>query len=187
MAAAALTGSHSVPSHVPPELVVPFDFFSDPLYGTEPFSVLKRRAHAGPRIFYTPAHYQKSGSWVLTQPQDIRQVWQNPEVFSSQHYVHFNAIIGESWVLTPLEIDPPLHSKYRAVLNPFFSPNRLKLLERDIQETATDLIGRFASHDSSQVVNGFAHPFPVSLFLNMMALPLSLLSHFPPSANPTTH
>jgi cytochrome P450 len=178
MAAAALTGSHSVPSHVPPELVVPFDFFSDPLYATEPFSVLKRRAHAGPRIFYTPAHYQKSGSWVLTQPQDIREVWQNPEVFSSQHYVNFNAIIGESWVLTPLEIDPPLHSKYRAFLNPFFSPNRLKLLERDIQETATDLIGRFASQGSCEFVNEFAHPFPVSIFLKMMGLPISNLYQF---------
>jgi cytochrome P450 len=178
MADVALPGSHPVPSHVPPELVAPFDFYSDPQFETDPFSVLRKKAHDGPRIFYTSTHYQKPGSWVLTRAEDIRQVWQNTELFTSVNNVNFNAIIGESWVLTPLELDPPMHGKFRAFLNPFFSPNRLKLLEADILATAGDLIGNFASKGCCEFVNEFAHPFPVSIFLKMMGLPTDNLYQF---------
>jgi cytochrome P450 len=178
MAAVALPGSHPVPTHVPSELVESFDFFSDPLYETDPFSVLKRKAHDGPRIFYTPAHYQKPGSWVLTRAEDIRYVWQNTELFTSVGNVNFNAIIGESWVLTPLELDPPAHGKFRAFLNPFFAPTRLKQMEQEIADTAGGLIENFAARGSCEFVNEFAHPFPVSIFLKMMGLPIENLYQF---------
>jgi cytochrome P450 len=171
MSNSALPGSYPVPSHVPRELIAPFDFFSDPEYAVSPFAVLRRKQHEGPRIFFTQTHYQKPGSWVLTQAADIREVLQNPELWSSLHNVNFSAIIGESWALSPVELDAPLHGKVRAFLNPFFSPKRLKLVESHIQETAVELIAKFAARGECEFINDFAYPFPVSVFLKMMGLP----------------
>ena len=153
MSNSALPGAHPVPPHVPADLVMPFDFFSDPNFATEPFAVLRRRHREGPRIFFTPVHYQKPGSWVLTQAADIREVWQNPELWSSHHNVNFSAIIGESWALSPLELDPPQHGKIRAFLNPFFSPKRLEALQNDVMETAVELIGKFSDRGECEFIN----------------------------------
>jgi len=149
---------------------MPFDFFSDAQYAADPFSVLRRKHREGPRIFFTPVHYQKPGSWVLTQAADIREVWQNTELWSSLHYVNFSAIIGESWALSPLEMDPPQHGKIRAFLNPFFSPNRLKSLEQDVRSIAVGLINDVVERGECEFINDFSYPFPVSVFLNMMGL-----------------
>jgi cytochrome P450 len=170
MSNSALPGAHPIPSHVPPNLVLPFDFFSDAEYATDPFEVLRRRHREGPRVFFTPVHYQKPGSWVLTQAADIREVWQNPELWSSLHNVNFSAIIGESWALSPVELDPPLHGKIRAFLNPFFSPNRLKLLEDDVSGIAVGLIDNISKRGECEFINDFSYPFPVSVFLKMMGL-----------------
>jgi cytochrome P450 len=158
--------------------VIPFDFFSDARYGSDPFAVLREAHDTQPRIFITPVHYQKPGSWIVTQADDIRQAWQDAALFSSVNYVNFNSIIGESWVLTPLEQDPPQHGKIRSLLNPFFSPNRLKLIADDIQATASDLIGKFEYDGGCEFVSQFAYPFPVSIFLKMMGLPTADLYQF---------
>jgi cytochrome P450 len=170
MSASAELTESAVPDHVPPELVKAFDFFSDPLYASDPFGMIRTISDGAP-IFYTPAHYQKAGSWVLTRAEDIRFVWQNPELFSSYNYVNFNALIGENWLLTPVEIDPPLHGVFRNFLNPAFSPNRLKLLDGEIRDTAHRLIDRFAARGECEFVSDFAQPFPVSIFLKLMGLP----------------
>lgn len=178
MSSTALPGSHPVPPHVPANLVFPFDFFSDPRYRHDPFSVVREAHDRLPRIFFTPTHYQKPGSWVVTQAEDIRWIWQDAALFSSVGNVGFNEIVRESWILNPVELDPPAHGRIRSLLNPFFSPNRLKALDGDIRETASSLISQFEKEGGCEFVSQFAYPFPVSIFLRMMGLPTEDLVQF---------
>jgi cytochrome P450 len=169
--------TQDIPSHVPPDLVRPFDFYSDPRYLIDPFA-MTRTLRDGPPIFYTPDHYQKSGSWVLTRAEDIRAAWQNTELFSSHNYVNFSGLIGESWLLTPVELDPPLHTAFRSFLNPFFAPARLKQFESAIEQTARELIDQFVDQGECEFVNDFAKPYPVSIFLKFIGLPTDNLYEF---------
>jgi cytochrome P450 len=178
MQTAAPTPAWNVPPHVPPELVIPFDFSSDPRFKSEPFEVL-REVSAGARIFFTPVHFQRTaGSWVLTRAEDIRYVLTNPELFSSFNDAHFSAMIGESWVLSPIEIDPPLHGVLRRFLDPLFAPNKVKAFEADIATAAGKLIEALAPRGHCDFIGEFAKPFPVSIFLSIMGMPIEKLFEF---------
>ena len=179
MADTALAMNHAgtVPSHVPPDLVIESDFFSDPRYATDPFSVVQDQP-TGPRIFYSPTHYILPGNWVVTRADDIRFVFQHPELFSSSGQVSFSALIDEAWDLIPLELDPPRHTRYRSLLNPLFSPKEVTRLDSAVRAAADELIRRFEEADEVEFVGAFAQPFPVSVFLELMGLPIEEMPQF---------
>ncbi|WP_156840666.1 cytochrome P450 [Novosphingobium aquimarinum] len=179
MADAALASDleTTVPSHVPADLVVNSDFYSDPRYQNDPFGVVEGQT-TGKRIFYTPNHYMLPGCWVITRAEDIRQVLQNAEVFSSQGGVSFSALIGETWSLLPLELDPPQHAGFRSLLNPLFSPKEVNKLEQPVRDAAVSLIEQFQDKDEIEFVSTFAQPFPVSVFLRLLGFPVSEMQTF---------
>ena len=176
--ALAAESTGAIPEHVPPSLVIPFDFYSDPLFSTDPFDAIRWQRTDAPRIFYSPTHYMFPGGWVITRAEDIRYVQQNAELFSSREQVSFAALLGEAWDLIPLEVDPPRHKLYRTLLNPLFSPKEIARLECGVQESADNLISKFASLGGTEFVRSFAQAFPVSVFLRLMGLPIEEMPTF---------
>jgi cytochrome P450 len=87
-------------------------------------------------------------------------------------------MLGETWCLIPLEIDPPSHAKYRALLNPLFSPKRVDELEAGIREQATALIARFASNGHCDFNAEFAEQFPTLIFLRVMGWDTAEVTRF---------
>ena len=47
--------------------------------------------------------------------------------------------LGNVRPLIPLNVDPPMHSKYRKILDPLFAPRRMDALEADITAIAAAL------------------------------------------------
>lgn len=176
-AALAMDAAPVVPAHVPPDLVIESDFFSDPRYASDPFSVVKDQPN-GPRIFYSPTHYMLPGSWVVTRAEDIRYVLQHPELFSSSGVISFAALIGETWDLIPVELDPPHHMRFRGLLNSLFSPKEVARLDAGVRDAATSLIQSFEGATDVEFVSAFAQPFPVSVFLQLLGLPLEEMPQF---------
>jgi|GEM_PF-28900 len=176
--AAVATGyERHVPGHVPPELVIESDFFSDPGYATDPFAVVASQT-TGPRVFYSPTHYLLPGGWVITRAEDVRYVLQHPELFSSKGQVSFSALIDESWDLIPVELDPPHHAGFRSLLNPLFSPKEVAKLEAGVRSAAVSLIEKFEGAREIEFISAFAQPFPVSVFLQLLGLPLDEMQKF---------
>jgi cytochrome P450 len=167
-----------VPRHVPQELVIPFDFFSDPKFGTDPFEAIRWQQTDGPRIFYSPTHYMLPGCWVLTRADDIRFAQQNTEIFSSRDQVSFAALVGETWDLIPLELDPPNHARYRALLNPLFSPKEVAKVDARVGAAASLLLDKIAEQHETSFITDFAQPFPVSVILQLLGLPVELMPTF---------
>ena len=167
-----------MPAHVPAELVRTFDFRTG--LGSCPHETVAR-LHQGPRIFYSPVSHQQRaktghGTWIVTKAEDIRYVLQNPEIFSSAAPRSHAA--GETWRLIPLEVDPPEHGQYRALLNPLFSPNRLKALDAPIRAWAVELIDAIAARGACDFVTDFAQLYPIGIFLDLLGLPRSELPKF---------
>jgi cytochrome P450 len=80
--------------------------------------------------------------------------------------------------LIPDELDPPDHTKYRALLNPMFAPGTVSKMTQDVRAQAVSLIGRLAEQSGCEFMGSFAKPFPVSIFLRLMGLPLEQMATF---------
>lgn len=161
-----------VPTHVPAELVVPYDMLRVSDAQEDPFAVMNAFRDKG-AVFYTPTHFSSDvGAWVLTRAADIREVLQAPELFSSKGVSGFSRLLGESWDMIPLELDPPDHTKFRALLNPLFAPAQIAKLQAGIRQACVELIDRVVDKGGCDFVDAFARQFPVKIFMQLMGLPL---------------
>ena len=173
---ASSTAKHdhpSIPEHVPRELVREFDFRTG--LGNYPHTAVAA-LHSGARVFYSPVHHNAipgPGTWVLTRAADIRAALQDAATFSSAVRRSNSALS-----LIPLELDPPEHPKFRALMNPIFSPARMKQLEAKVRELARKLAAQCAAKGECDFVEDFAKPFPVGIFLDLMGLPVENMDRF---------
>jgi cytochrome P450 len=87
-------------------------------------------------------------------------------------------MIGDTWTNLPVEIDPPHHAKYRAFINPLFTPKAMTRLEGKIRQYAIEFIEVFRSRGECEYMTEFAFEFPIKIFLELMGLPLSLTPQF---------
>lgn len=62
---------------------------------------------------------------VITRARNQRKALQDLET-SSSHRSIFSQALGESWSMIPLDIDPPTHGIFLTLLNPLFSPRRVR-------------------------------------------------------------
>jgi cytochrome P450 len=85
--------------------------------------------------------------------------------------------LGEQPLL-PLEVDPPIHSTYRRLLNPHFVPREIARLEPEIRRTVAELVDEFAPRGSCDFHHELATPLPTGVFVALMGLPSSDLPLF---------
>ena len=168
----AETAHATIPDHVPSQLVWAFDIVDGKDMRSHPFTATSRLHGNAPRVFWNPLDPYFGGAWVPTRAEDIRYVLDNPGLFSSVGQTQFAKFAGQSWSLLPLEIDPPEHAKYRGVLSRFFSPSAVRSLSGRIGERARSLIEAFGPAGECDFMAAFGRPYPVSIFLELMGLPL---------------
>jgi cytochrome P450 len=80
--------------------------------------------------------------------------------------------------MIPLEIDPPHHRKYRAMIDPMFSPAAVAKLEDWIRQLANRLIDQVIDKGGCEFTTDFGRPLPVSVFLDLMGLPQQMRDTF---------
>ncbi len=167
------------PAHVPDDLVLGFN----PWLGMErePHAVLAK-LHEGPPIVFSRYNhilgFAPQGNWIITRAEVMREVLLNAEVFSSTGQSGIAAAMGEDFELLPLESNPPAHTKYRALVNPFFYPKAVRALESKIIERVDGLIDTVQKDSGCDFVASFAKILPSGLFLDMMGLPKERLGAF---------
>ena len=79
--------------------------------------------------------------------------------------------LGNVRPLIPLNVDPPMHAKYRTILDPLFAPRRMDALEADITARADRFIDAFVDRGECNFSEEFAELFPSAVFLGLMGLP----------------
>lgn len=164
----------SPPDHVPPELVVDFDFFKVPAGVTDPAQIWTDLIKMGvPKIFYTP---HNGGHWVFTEYAQITDGFRNYSIFSN----HQTPVppIEPYPVMQPQGVDPPAHKVFRSLLAPMFTPIAVRAMTQEIQRRAIALIETFADKGHCDFVEDFADVFPTSMFLYLFGMPESRLADF---------
>jgi cytochrome P450 len=115
------------------------------------------------------------GYWVASTYDAIADVLRRRTTFSS-YPVGIDAdgqyqITGGKKML-PIELDGEPHQRYRALLNPLFTPATAQQLEPSMRLLANQLIDTFMDRGECDVVNEFARLLPGTLFLRMMGWPV---------------
>jgi cytochrome P450 len=113
--------------------------------------------------------------FLATDWDTISWVFRHPDVFSS---AMAETNLGQVRKLIPLEIDPPDHLRYRKLLDPFFSPNRLRPLEASLRQQINDIIDTFIDDGSVDLLERLFIPYPTQVFLTLYGLPLADRSMF---------
>jgi cytochrome P450 len=149
------------------ELVDDFDHH-DPRLGTCFEAVYARMREQCP-----VAHSDKHGGfWTLSSYETVHYAMQHYELFETAPSVNIPAGLGQRRPLLPMEVDPPVQSRYRALLLPVFSPGRMKSIEGRIRDVADSLIDGFVDDGECDFVTDFAEQLPTVIFTQMMGLPL---------------
>jgi cytochrome P450 len=158
---------------LPEELVTDFDVFDPSLCIPEDtFQQHTTELAAKAPVLYSTAH---GGHWLVTRYDEVREVLNDPERFSSFP----NLVTGAAPAkFLPLETDPPEHTAYRDVLRPMFNPKRMNALEGEIREIVTELIDGFIERGECEFVSEFAHELPAHVFLAQMGLPYEDAANF---------
>lgn len=168
-----------IPDHVPPELVRPFPFVFGTTTEQDPFNDLAASVHEGPDIIYAPHAYPGgTPAWVPRRAEDLRTIYYDTEAFSPRDFSPFAKLIGETWINSPVELDPPEHGPFRAMVNPVFTPKKMAQLEEKIRLYASEYIDAFAAKGACEFMGDFAFEFPIRVFMELMGLPLERMTEF---------
>jgi cytochrome P450 len=116
---------------------------------------------AGPVVFM-------NGHYYLTRREDVLAALRDPKMFSSQVLQP----PGSPLPVVPLAFDPPQHTRYRKILQPYFSPNALSKSRPVLQRHAADMIAALAGRGKCEVMADFARLYPFQVFLDLYGLPL---------------
>ncbi|WP_181780398.1 cytochrome P450 [Pseudonocardia pini] len=165
-----------VPAHVPDDLVHRLDHHNDTIVTSDPVGFMDELRERY-RVFYSPVY---EGFWAVTRYADQREVFQRPELFSSSPTGLPGGPGYGGHKLLPIELDPPVHTKYRALINPVFAPKRIRALEEKARVLANELIDRILDSGRSEIdfVTDYAEKFPTQIFVDMMGLPFERYREF---------
>ncbi|WAC94098.1 cytochrome P450 [Mycobacterium sp. Aquia_213] len=117
---------------------------------------------AGPVVFM-------NGFYYITRREDVLSALRNPKVFSSRLALQPP---GYPLPVVPLAFDPPEHTRYRKILQPYFSPHALSKSRPVLERHAAEMIAAFADRGNCEVMADFANLYPFQVFLDLYGLPL---------------
>ena len=158
----------ALPDHVPVELVRDVDYTSDPDVLADPYAAFDRLRDEGD-ILWSP---RLGGYWIVLGAAQVREAFQNPDVFSN--YPTGVPPLNKFWPrkLIPQELDGDDHTRYRRLLSPFFSPSAIRPMAESVRARARDLISRVADREEIEFIDTIAVPLPSTVFLDLFGLPL---------------
>jgi cytochrome P450 len=174
---APATGEITIPPHVPAELVRKLGITESAEFLVNPHKFMSELHRNCPPIVYSYGDMTPP-AWNLMKYEDAYFVLRHPEIFTSEGTGPFPRDPDDYWKIIPLEIEPPEHRKYRALVDPLVSPKSVLAMEVGIRKLANELIDQFIDKGSCDFAKEFGRPLPVGVFLDIMGLPRDMMDEF---------
>ena len=115
------------------------------------------------------------GFWAVTRYHDCVAVNRDYENFSSSNKAVFIWELPESELaqqqLMMLNMDPPLHTRYRRLVNKGFTPRMVAQLEQHIHETADEIIDAVIEKGSADFVTDLVAELPLIVIAELLGVP----------------
>ena len=128
---------------------------------------------------HDPVHWQEEpggpGYWAVTKYNDCVTVNREYERFSSAAKGTMPFEIGEEEVaqqsLMMLNMDPPLHTRYRRLVNKGFTPRMVRDLERSIHRSADSIIDQVSETGRADFVTDLSAELPLQVIAEVLGVP----------------
>lgn len=127
-------------------------------FGHKPSDPFKARREAGPVARY---EFQGEAVPMILRHADVRQAAKDWQTYSSD--APFRVPIpseeeARSVRQLPIETNPPEHTEYRAIAEPFFQRPKLPEMIAKIDVLVDQLLREAMARDTTEIVHGFALP-----------------------------
>ena len=128
---------------------------------------------------HDPVHWQDEpggpGYWAVTKYHDCVTVNREFERFSSAARGTMPFEIGEDEVaqqsLMMLNMDPPLHTRYRRLVNKGFTPRMVRDLEKSIHRSADSIIDQVSAAGAADFVTALSAELPLQVIAELLGVP----------------
>jgi len=111
------------------------------------------------------------GFWFVVRYDDIHRIEQDPETFAVSPGMLLPPM-GHVRPGIPIDIDPPMHTKYRRVMLPAFTPQRMNEMEPMVRRLARELLDEIGDAAEVDASKRFAVPMPMRVFCELAGLPI---------------
>ncbi len=112
-----------------------------------------------------PVAYSELLQWSLFRHDDVTRVLHDHETFSNAVSQH---------LAVPNGMDPPEHTAYRRIIEPYFAPERMKAFEPICREIAEDLARNALASSEVEMMADFALAFAVRVQCAFLGWPTHL-------------
>ncbi len=163
----------AVPAHVPADRVTDFDMYNDPAFPDDPHAVIRAARDRLPNLVYAT----HGSHWVAFGREAIEQVLSDAAFSANKDALRQSGFKGATPFI-PAELDPPEHTGFRAVLLRHLGPKPVRAMEPFVRSWAERLIAPLAERTECDFSTEVAQPMPVSIFMEVMGLPLERYAEF---------
>jgi cytochrome P450 len=162
MSAAAHTSEPKIPDDVD---------IHDAAFVRDPFAAYERLRDECP-LARSNKH---GGFWLMTRYEDVRAAAINWRDYTSgvAGVTAIPVITPRTEPMLPIEIDPPRHSRYRALVNPVFAPERVEEITPRIRTLARSIIDRIAEKRAAEAVSEFCVPVAINSLAAFTDVPIA--------------
>jgi cytochrome P450 len=115
------------------------------------------------------------GTWLLTRHDDVRNAAVDWKTYTSSvvGVTAIPVITPRTEPQLPIELDPPLHSRYRALVKPVFTGDRIEQLRPDVAAIAAGLVEAMLEAGEVDLVTDYAVPLSVRTLAAFTGLPVA--------------
>jgi cytochrome P450 len=113
--------------------------------------------------------------WCVTKYHDLRSISKDPEGYSSEEKSALTrdpnpeSLVGLRQIM--LNMDPPRHRQYRAIVNKAFTPRMIDGLIVAVDRMVDQIIDDVCEKGECDFVEDLAAPLPMSVICEMMGVP----------------
>jgi len=150
----------------------------DPGFVQDPYPVYRRLLEQAPTF-----RWREYGHWCAARHADVSALLRDPRLGRQVLHVMSREELG--WPEPPahlapfveyerhalLELEPPAHTRLRALVNRPFLQRVTERLRPRLEAMAHALVDRFAAHGEVELLEAFATPLPVDAICDVLGVP----------------
>jgi cytochrome P450 len=157
----------------------------------EPLNLASPEFKANPYPFYarlraeSPVHLvtlpTKEKAWLITRYEDVAMVFKDERFVKNRS----NALTPEQIANQPwfrkafkplqrnmLDLDPPDHTRLRALVHKAFTPRLIECMRDRVQEITNQLLDNVRDRGRMDVIRDYALPLPTTIIAEMLGVPV---------------